>query len=129
MEITEVKIFPVKDAKLKAFVSVVLDGCFMVNDIRIVAGKQGLFISMPNRRRRNGELKDIAHPLNQETRRRFEERILAALARLDGGAAPEAASVGEAAGAAPAETLEPQRERSLEEVEELHLKDSFWSLT
>ena len=50
MEITEVKVFPVTEEKLKAFVSVVFDRCFMVNDIKVIQGKDGLFISMPSRK-------------------------------------------------------------------------------
>jgi stage V sporulation protein G len=69
MEITEVKVFPIQEEKLKAFVSIVFDQCFMVNDIKIIQGKDGLFISMPSRKKKNGEFKDVAHPLNNETRR------------------------------------------------------------
>lgn len=76
MEITEVKVFPVSEDKLKAFVSIVLDCCFMVNDIKVIRGKDGLFISMPSRKKKSGEFKDVAHPLNNETRRRIEERVL-----------------------------------------------------
>ena len=77
MEITQVKIFPVQEDKLKAFVSVVFDHCFMVNDIKIIRGRQGLFISMPSRKKKNGEFKDVAHPLNNETRQRIEGLVLA----------------------------------------------------
>lgn len=77
MEITEIKIFPVEEEKLKAFVSIILDGCFAVSDIRIIEGAQGLFVSMPSKRRKNGTFRDIAHPLNNETRRRFEQQIIA----------------------------------------------------
>src|SRR6188474_1269470 len=76
MEITEVKVFPIQEEKLRAFVSIVLDRCFMVNDIKVIQGRDGLFISMPSRRKKNGDFKDIAHPLNNETRRMIEERIL-----------------------------------------------------
>ena len=58
MEITQVKIFPVEEDKLKAFVSVVFDHCFMVNDIKVIQGRDGLFISMPSRRKRNGRNSD-----------------------------------------------------------------------
>jgi DNA-binding cell septation regulator SpoVG len=51
--------------------------CFVVSDIKIIEGPSGLFISMPSRRRRDGSFRDVAHPLNHETRRMFEERILA----------------------------------------------------
>lgn len=76
MEITHVKIFPVQEDKLKAFVSIVFDNCFMVNDIKIIQGKDGLFLSMPSRRKKTGEFKDVAHPLNSATRLMLEERVL-----------------------------------------------------
>ena len=77
MEITQVRVFPVDDEKLKAFVSVIFDDCFVVSDIKIIEGQHGLFISMPSKKRKNGTFRDIAHPLNNETRRRFEEEIIA----------------------------------------------------
>lgn len=125
MEITDVRVFPIADEKLRAFVSVVLDGCFMVNDIKVIQGKEGLFISMPSRKKRNGEFKDVAHPLNQQTRQRFEERILGEyLACLDNGERPAAAD----RGAVPAATVghEPL---TLEEVERRHLNDAFWGMS
>lgn len=76
MQITDVRVFPVRDDKLKAFVSVVFESCFMVNDIKVINGRDGYFISMPSRRKKNGEFKDIAHPLNTDTRRLLEARIL-----------------------------------------------------
>jgi stage V sporulation protein G len=84
MEITEVKVFPIQEEKLKAFVSVVFDQCFMVNDIKIIQGRDGLFISMPSRKKKNGEFKDVAHPLNNETRRTIEEKILTEYERVLG---------------------------------------------
>lgn len=77
MEITDVRVFPVDEDKLKAFVSIVIDDCFVISDIKIISGQTGLFISMPSKKRKNGTFRDIAHPLNSETRRRIEERILA----------------------------------------------------
>jgi stage V sporulation protein G len=76
MEITDVRVFPVEEEKLKAFVSIIFDDCFVVSDIKIISGASGLFISMPSKKRKNGTFRDIAHPLNSETRRRIEERIL-----------------------------------------------------
>ena len=76
MNITQVKVFPVGEEKLKAFVSVVFDHCFMVNDIKVIQGRDGLFLSMPSRRKRSGEFKDVAHPLNNSMRRTLEERVL-----------------------------------------------------
>jgi len=77
MEITEVRVFPVDDEKLKAFVSIILDSCFVISDIKIINGPNGLFVSMPSKKRKDGSFRDIAHPLNSETRRKMEETILA----------------------------------------------------
>lgn len=76
MEITDVRVFPVDEEKLKAFVTIVFDRCFVVSDIKVIHGPNGLFISMPSKRRKNGTFKDVAHPLNSETRRMIEEKIL-----------------------------------------------------
>jgi len=76
MEITEVRVFPVDDDKLKAFVSIILDDCFVISDIKIIHGPKGLFVSMPSKKRKDGTFRDIAHPLNSETRRRMEDQIL-----------------------------------------------------
>lgn len=76
MEITDVRIFPVNQDKLRAFVSIVLDQCFVIGDIKIISGNNGLFISMPSKRRKDGTFRDIAHPLNSETRQIMEERII-----------------------------------------------------
>lgn len=86
MEITEIRIYPVHDDKLRAFVSVILDDCFVVSDIKIIDGHNGLFVSMPSKRRRNGTFRDIAHPLNHETRRRFEGTIIARYREVVSGA-------------------------------------------
>lgn len=77
MEVTEVRVFPIEEDKLKAFVSIILDDCFVVSDIKIINGTNGLFISMPSKRRKNGTFRDIAHPLNNETRRKIEDKVLA----------------------------------------------------
>lgn len=76
MEITQVRVFPVDEEKLKAFVSVIFDDCFVVSDIKIIQGNSGLFVSMPSKRRKNGTFRDIAHPLNTETRKKIEEKII-----------------------------------------------------
>ncbi len=134
MEITEVKIFPVGEDKLRAFVSIVFDHSFMVNDIKVIRGRDGLFISMPSRRKKNGDFKDVAHPLNNETRSRLEARILAEYERAvaERSAAPAgglaAAPVIAKSDSPPPVEETPPEERSLEEVEELHLRDSFWSV-
>ena len=77
MEITEVRVFPVNEDKLRAYVTVTLDHCFVVRDLKVIHGASGLFVAMPAKRRKDGTFKDIAHPLNAETRERFERAILA----------------------------------------------------
>jgi stage V sporulation protein G len=76
MKITEIKIFPVEEEKLKAYVAIVLDDCFVVRDLKIIQGGAGLFVAMPSKRRKDGEFKDVAHPLNQKTREEMERQIL-----------------------------------------------------
>ena len=76
MLITEVKVFPVDEEKLKAYITIVLDSCFVVRDLKIISGTGGLFVAMPSKRRKDGSFKDIAHPLNQETREKMEKFIL-----------------------------------------------------
>src|SRR4051794_3279985 len=76
MEITEVKVFPVDEEKLKAYITIVLDNCFVVRDLKIISGTGGLFVAMPSKRRKDGTFKDIAHPLNQSTREIVEKKVL-----------------------------------------------------
>jgi len=76
MEITDVKVIPVDDEKLKAFVSIVFDQCFVVTDLKVIHGPKGLFVSMPSKKRKDGTFKDIAHPLNNQMRQYLEEKIL-----------------------------------------------------
>jgi stage V sporulation protein G len=77
MEITEVRVFPVAEEKLKAYVTITFDDCFVIRDVKVIHGNTGLFIAMPAKRRKDGTFKDIAHPLNSETRGRIERTILA----------------------------------------------------
>ena len=76
MEITEVRVFPVNEEKLKAYVTITLDGCFVVRDLKVIHGNTGLFVAMPAKRRKDGTFKDIAHPLNTDTREWMEKAIL-----------------------------------------------------
>ena len=78
MEITEVKIFPVNEEKLKAYVTIVLDACFVVRDLKIINGSTGLFVAMPSKKRSDGSYKDIAHPLDKGTRVMMEKQVLEA---------------------------------------------------
>ncbi|RPH70994.1 MAG: septation regulator SpoVG [Myxococcaceae bacterium] len=76
MDITDVKIFPVDEEKLKAYVTITLDDCFVVRDLKVIQGSAGLFIAMPAKKRKDGTYKDIAHPLNTDMRARMERVIL-----------------------------------------------------
>ena len=69
VEITEVRLRLVKDpGKLKAAASITIDGCFVIHDLRVVENEGAFFIAMPNKRINTGEFRDIAHPINNETR-------------------------------------------------------------
>lgn len=76
MNITDVRVFPVDEDKLKAYVTITLDGCFVIRDLKVIHGASGLFIAMPAKRRKDGTYKDIAHPLNADTRSAMERAIL-----------------------------------------------------
>jgi len=76
MDITDVKIFPVDEEKLKAYVTITLDACFVVRDLKVIQGTAGLFVAMPAKKRKDGTYKDIAHPLNTDMRARMERVIL-----------------------------------------------------
>lgn len=78
MDITEVKVFPVNEDRLKAYVSITIDDCFVVRDLKIIEGTGGLFVAMPSKKRKDGQFKDIAHPLNQETRTQIERMVFEA---------------------------------------------------
>lgn len=78
MEITEVRIILRDEDKLKGFANVTFDNAFVVRGLKIIAGSRGYFISMPSRRRPDGTYQDVAHPVNAESRKLLEERILAA---------------------------------------------------
>ena len=77
MKITEVKVYPAKDGgRLKAYATIVFDNVFIIRDLKVIEGDKGFFVSMPSRKRKDGSFRDIVHPLNSETRREIEERII-----------------------------------------------------
>ncbi|EKY27252.1 septation regulator SpoVG [Clostridium celatum] len=79
MTITDVRIRKIAaEGKMKAIVSVTFDNEFVVHDIKVIEGQNGLFIAMPSRKTPDGEFKDIAHPINTETREKIQASILAA---------------------------------------------------
>jgi stage V sporulation protein G len=87
MKITDIKIFPVAlEGRLKAYVSITFDDSFIVREIKLIQNAMGMFVSMPSRRKADGSFKDIAHPLNNEMRKRIEEKVIEAyeLAKQNG---------------------------------------------
>ncbi len=77
MNITDVRVRKVaRNSKMKAVVSITIDDVFVVHDIKVIEGDKGLFIAMPSRKAADGEYKDIAHPINSETRNDLQELIL-----------------------------------------------------
>ncbi len=77
MKITDVRVRKVaKEGKMKAVVSITIDDEFVVHDIKVIEGEKGLFIAMPSRKAADGEYRDIAHPINSETRQGIQSIIL-----------------------------------------------------
>jgi stage V sporulation protein G len=76
MEVTEVRVFPVDEEKLKAYVTITFDDCFVVRDLKVIKGNNGLFVAMPSKKRRDGTFRDTAHPLDNRTRETIESKVL-----------------------------------------------------
>ena len=78
MQITELRLRKVEnEGKLKAYVTVTFDNCFVVHNVKIIEGKTGLFIAMPSRKTANGEYKDVARPISPDFRNELQDKILA----------------------------------------------------
>jgi stage V sporulation protein G len=84
MEITDIRIRKVNtEGKLKAYVTVTFDDCFVVHNVKIIEGKSGIFIAMPSRKTKTGEYKDVAHPINSDFRNILQTKILEEFDRED----------------------------------------------
>jgi stage V sporulation protein G len=81
LDISDIKVRLCDEDKLKGFVSVTFDECFVIRGMKIIEGASGLFVAMPSRKRQDGTFQDVAHPINSETREWLEERVLAAFKR------------------------------------------------
>lgn len=82
MEITDVRVRKIaKEGKMKAIVSITLNDEFVVHDIKVIEGEKGLFIAMPSKKASDGEYRDIAHPINSDTRDRIQSTILTSYER------------------------------------------------
>ncbi|HOJ71225.1 MAG TPA: septation regulator SpoVG [Syntrophorhabdaceae bacterium] len=78
MEITDIKIFPVNEKRVKAYASIVFDDCFIIRDLKIIHGENKLFVAMPSKKMKDGSYRDTVHPLNNETRQKIEANVLEA---------------------------------------------------
>lgn len=76
IQITEVRVSLRSDEKLKAFVSITLNDSFVIRGLKIIRGNSGLFVAMPSRKRPDGQHQDLAHPINDSTRRYLTERVM-----------------------------------------------------
>lgn len=76
MEVTEVRIFLAEEDRLKAYVTVTFENCFVVRDLKVINGNTGLFVAMPSKKKKDGTYKDIAHPINSDYRSYLEKLIL-----------------------------------------------------
>ena len=77
MQVTDVRVRKIeKEGKMKAIVSITLDNEFVIHDIKVIEGEKGLFIAMPSRKAADGEYRDIAHPINSETRDTVQSMVL-----------------------------------------------------
>jgi stage V sporulation protein G len=81
MQITEVRVRLMDSPKMRAVASVTFDGCFVVHDIKIIDGQNGMFIAMPSRKMAENDFRDIAHPLNSFTRDMIKEAVFDAYDR------------------------------------------------
>ena len=76
MRITDIKVLPVDgDEKLKAYVSIKLDDCFVIMDIKVIKGTSGYFIAMPAKKMKDGTYRDLVHPIDQPTRKMLEDMV------------------------------------------------------
>lgn len=92
MKITEVRIFPKGEEKLKAYAAITFDDVFVIHNLRIVQGEKGLMVCMPSRKKNDGSFKDIAHPITNDFRHELEDVVLAAYEqKLKEGPGPAAA--------------------------------------
>ena len=78
MEITDIKIYPAGEKRVKAYASVVFDRCFIVRDLKVIHGDSKLFVAMPSKKMKDGSYRDTVHPLNNDMRQKIETSVLEA---------------------------------------------------
>ncbi|AMA74525.1 MULTISPECIES: septation regulator SpoVG [Aneurinibacillus] len=83
MEVTDVRLRRVNtDGRMKAICSITIDNEFVVHDIRVIDGNNGMFVAMPSKRTPEGEFRDIAHPISSSTREKIQAAVLAEYERV-----------------------------------------------
>ncbi len=83
MEVTDVRLRRVNtDGRMKAIASITIDHEFVVHDIRVIDGNNGMFVAMPSKRTPDGEFRDIAHPISSATREKIQAAVLAEYERV-----------------------------------------------
>jgi stage V sporulation protein G len=105
MQITEITIHPTNDGLVRAYVNIVFDNCLMIQEIRVIQGPTGLFVSMPAKKQRDGTHRQLAYPANAETRMMIQRAILAEYDKLVAGS-----------GLVPSVRSAPERLRALEQL-------------
>jgi len=78
MDITDIRIFPVEEKRVKAYASIIFDDCFIVRDLKVIHGDTKLFVAMPSKKMKDGSYRDTVHPLNNATRQKIELRVIEA---------------------------------------------------
>jgi len=76
MEVTEIRVFLSDEDRLKAYVTITFDNCFVVRDLKVINGNNGLFVAMPSKKKKDGSYKDIAHPIHSDFRNYLEKLVL-----------------------------------------------------
>ena len=87
MDVTQVRILPAgkdENSRVKAYVTVVLDGSLLINNIKVIQGTESLFLAMPSKKLKNGEFHDLVFPINREMRAKLETAVLEKYSRLSG---------------------------------------------
>jgi stage V sporulation protein G len=84
MEITEIKIVPADEDRIKAYATITFDDCFVVSQLKLIKSKKGYLVTMPARRRSDGRYYDIVYPITAEMRKMLEEKVLAAYEKITG---------------------------------------------
>ncbi len=95
MEITEIKITPLENQRIKAFVAITFDNAFVIKSMRLMEGQKGLYLRMPSRKKANGVYQDIAHPINNEMRQEMEKAVIEAYKEQVGNAVDDIGDIGD----------------------------------